>query len=79
MTEFEGLRIPICPYWKAFVVHQYDERYRILALCGRAKNEGPNIEDTDLGPRLKVCPDDGIKDLRRVWLYHVQKFQQEKN
>lgn len=56
MIEVEKPQIPICTYWKKFVVYQFNGKYKILALCGSAKDEMPNFQDTDLGPRLKVCP-----------------------
>lgn len=48
--------IPVCPYWKEYVVQVHGGRFRMLALCGRVRGEQLQAEDTDIGPRLTICP-----------------------
>lgn len=54
--------IRICPYWRKYAIHvSEDGVIRVLALCGRAGNEGGYAMEQDLGRRVKRCPyfDDG--------------------
>lgn len=52
----EKLGVPICPFWKEYVVQVCGDEYRILALCGRVRGEEPQAQDTDTGLRLSICP-----------------------
>lgn len=54
--SIEQSGVPVCPYWKEYVVQVHGDEFRMLALCGRARGEQPQAEDTDIGPRLTICP-----------------------
>lgn len=56
MAEFERPQVLVCPYWQKYAVSINGDSCRILALCGRAGNQGSQFSEADIGLRVKKCP-----------------------